>query len=161
MNFAGAILLTFGAYFVGVILAKNEGDKLKSLEALADFLEFTKQRITLLQTPLYRVFTDYENEFLEDMGFLPLLRSNRNGIKQSWVSATDLLVLDDHVKKELMILGRDLGELPLEEQEKRIAVCLQTVNAKKEAMEGELPKKQKSIRTVALLVGAMTAILLV
>jgi len=70
------------------------------------------------------------------------------------------LPLDKYAKAELCQLGRDMGILSLEEQEKRIDACREALSQQREEIKNGLQGKQKSIRTVSILSGLLTAILL-
>ena len=161
MTIIGALLLTTGVYLGGVLLAKSFAEELLAVNGILELLDFMGLRISTLRTPLYDLFCDCANPYLESLGFLPLIRANRNQLQKQWAEAVEILPVNDNAKKELLLLGKDLGVLPLEEQQKRLEICINGLKKQKEEIALALPKKQKSVRTTALLAGAIISILLI
>lgn len=160
MKWVGALILAVSSYFVGIKIARREGESLIALNSLIGLLEFTLRSMTLSLKPLYAIFSDYSQPYLEDVGFLPLLRGRKTDLPSVWQEACGLLPLSEEIMPELQYLGGELGALSLEEQEKRIKSCLSALKNERDSLRGTLPQKQKSIRTVSLLLGALCAIIL-
>lgn len=160
MSWVGALLLVTSAYFFGIGIARQEGNRLKALDSMIDLLEFMYRRMSGHRMPLYGLFASFQDKYLEAVGFLPLLRSCRNGLSDIWINALELLPLDDESERELVHFGSELGLLPLDEQLKRIEICLGAITSCREKLRISLPPKQKSIKTVSLLFGALGAIIL-
>ncbi len=161
MSFLGALLLTAGAYFGGILIARSFAEELYAINGVLELLNFMSQRIQSLKTPLYQLFCDCAEPYLESVGFLPMLRSSPAQTNALWQSAIELLPLNAGIKKELSVLGRDLGNLPLEEQQKRLELCINSLKTQKQIIADSLPKRQKGVRTTALLAGAVISILLI
>ncbi|MBR5277711.1 MAG: hypothetical protein IKU23_00435 [Clostridia bacterium] len=161
MSLLGALLLTAGAYFGGIIIARSFAEELYAIDGVLELLDYMQTRIESLKTPLYQLFCDCAQPYLESVGFLPMLRSSPAQINSLWQSATELLPLSQAVKKELLLLGESLGDLPLEEQQKRISLCINSLKSQQKNIASSLPKRQKGVRTTALLIGAVISILLI
>ncbi len=160
MNWIGAIALTLCSYTAGAMLAAGEKERLFTLEALVSFLCCMRRRIYGERIPLYRIFAEYENERLEKCGFLPLLRSQRAMLGSVWRQAVELLFIENGVKRELCLFGEALGSLPLDEQLKRLDGCIAMLEGARNSAAKTLPEKQKSTKTVCLIIGLITAIIL-
>ena len=159
MSLIGAILISVCSYFFGALLADSEKERLCTLDALELLFSDMQRKISSLRTPLYLIFAEFENERLESLGFLPLLRSQRS-LQPIWRDAVALLDADGDIKRELYIFGETLGKLPLDEQLSRIGYCKEIISLSRASLKKSLPEKQKSIKTVCLLIGLMTAIIL-
>ncbi len=160
MNWVGALILVFASYMLGVLLADSEKEKLKTLDSLISLFSYMRRRINGERMPLYRIFAEYEDEFLVKCGFLKILRRHRNRLDVLWRESVALLDAEEEIRRELYIFGEGLGSLPLEAQIKRIDVCLSVLTDVREKTASELPARQKSRKTVCLLIGLMTAIIL-
>lgn len=161
MKWIGALFLVLASYFCGTLLAGEEGKRLKALDSLIGMLKYMRRRMTAERTPLYRILSGYEDSFLEELGFLPVLRSARNGISELWLSAISRLPVDSEINSELLHFGENLGELSLDEQILRLDSCLEALQNSRSRLNSVLPGKQKSLKTVCLLAGMLTAILLI
>ena len=160
MKWTGALLLIFSSYFCGIFLARREGEKLKTVDSLISLLRYMRRRMEGERVPLYNVFAGFEDIYLESAGFLQNLRTCRSGLNSIWRDSLKTLPLSGEILKELDVFGASMGRLALEEQLKCIDVCISALEEEKRKILSQLPKKQKSIRTVALLLGALTAIIL-
>lgn len=160
MNWLGALLLVISAYFCGIKLAHDEGERLKALDSIIDLLEFMHRRMNAERTPLYLLFASFEDEYLESVGFLPVMRSCRSGLTPLWQEAVSKLPLDTESERELLHFGESLGALPLDTQSARLSSCLSALADSRAKLRDTLPAKQKSIKTVSLLFGALAAIIL-
>ena len=81
MTWLGAALSVCASYFCGVTLAKTESERLMAVDSLLKLLSHMKRRISSERLPLYKIFSDFEDDFLESKGFLHLLRSHRQGLE--------------------------------------------------------------------------------
>lgn len=160
MNWIGALLLVTASYFGGTLVAHREGDRLSALDSLISLLSYMHRRMSAERTPLYELFSDYGDAFLENAGFLPALRAHRNGLPAVWRDALKTLPLDREDRAELTRFGENLGMLTLEEQIKRLDACRELLGESRGKLRETLPAKQKSIRTVALMLGLTAAIIL-
>ena len=160
MKWFGAAIIIIVSYLCGNLLSSEENKKLVCLDSLIALLGFMLRRISSERTPLYEIFVSFSDAFLEERGFLPLMRSHRGETNRLWIEAIDLLPLERETQNELARFGTDLGRLNLDEQEKRIMACTDMLVYERDKLKSILPAKQKSIRAVCLLIGVMTAILL-
>lgn len=160
MRIASAAALALLSYLFGTMLADCENQKIKAIDSLVDLLSYMRRRIYGERMPLCRVFAEYRNEYLEGVGFLSVLRGQRSGFQRLWNSAIGLINADEEILRELYIFGDALGTLELEEQIKRIDICLEALRQARDEAAKAMPQKKKSIKTVCLLIGLLTAIIL-
>lgn len=160
MNWLGALLLVGASYICGIVLAKDEGESLKSIDSLLLLLSYMRRRMSIERVPLYAIFFDFNDSYLESKGFLKIIRSHRDGLPMLWRKAVVTLPSDDEVKRECIYFGDSLGTLSLDEQIARLDALSAFLSEKNNALRISLPNKQKSIKTVCLLLGLMTAIIL-
>ena len=160
MNWVGALLVIIASYLCGFALAKDEGNGLKTLDSLLSLLTYMRRRMNSERIPLFEIFSGFRDEYLEKCGYLDIIRSHRNGVSSLWNDAVSTLYVDEETKREYMRFGESLGNLPLDEQLARLDSFCEFITEKKNKLKSTLPDKQKSIKTVCLLLGLMTAIIL-
>lgn len=160
MNWLGAFLLVGATYFLGTRLSDTEREKIKTLDSLIAFLTYMRRKMVYERTPLYEIFSHFSEPYLEKCRFLPCLRSHCRDLGILWSKAADRLDVDSQMSGELKYFGESLGRLPLDEQIKRLDSCLEALKNERDTLQKQLPSKRKSIKTVCLLFGLMTAIIL-
>lgn len=160
MNWVGALLVVCASYICGIALAKDEGNALKTLDSLLTLLSYMRRRMSLERIALFDIFSEFHDEYLEKIGFLKILRSHRNGLPTLWSDAVLTLCVDEETKREYLRFGESLGSLPLDEQIVRLDSMTVFITEKRNQLRESLPDKQKSIKTVSLLLGLMAAIIL-
>ena len=160
MNWLGALLTVASSYICGVMLANGEKEKLTAIDSLIRLFDCMRRRISAERLPLYRIFAEFRDTFLERIGFLEVLRSSRHGLERLWENAVATLSTDSETADELLHFGESLGALPLDEQIKRIDAAHAFLNEKRAKISGTLQQKRKSIKSVCLLTGIAIAIIL-
>lgn len=160
MRWVGAIILIAASYTCGSVLANIQSDELKTVDSVIRFLTYMRRRMYSERAELFEVFQSFKDEHLENLGFLSALCSCRNDFSQNWGMALDLLSMDQESKNELVILGESLGKLNLNEQLKRLDVCINALESSKQKIEKAIPIKQKTTKTIWLLSGTLIAIIL-
>ncbi len=160
MKLLGAAIIISVCCYIGFSTAKSEADKAKTVDSVLNLLSYMKRRISAERTPVFDIFSSFSDEYLEKIGFLPILRSHRYISNDLWKEALSALALSEEVKNELMHFGAELGSLPLEEQLKRIKSCADFLDSERAFLREALPKKQKSIKAFWLLSGILAAIIL-
>lgn len=160
MNWIGAAMVVTASWLFGISLAKDEGAKLKALESLISLLSYMRRRMSGERIPLYEIFSEYEDGFLDSCGFTGIIRSHRNGITRLWSEAVMTLRLGDELEKEVVRFGNSLGEVSLDEQIRRLDALMLFLSEKHDGLSVTLPEKQKSIKTVCVLLGIMVSIIL-
>ncbi len=161
MNLIGALLIVSASFFVGMRLAHFEGESLKTVEALLDFLRFMRRRIAVERRPITSIFSEYEDEFLENSGFFEAFFCSRGMASERFGVALSVLKLEQDMRTELDRFASELGTLPLESQLSGLDGVISCLGDARDRLREILPAKQKSERTVCLLAGLMTAILLI
>ncbi len=160
MKWVGAILIISVCYSIGMILAKSESDKARAIDSLSSLLAYMKRRISAERMPTFDIFSSFSDGFLEERGFLTILRSHRYDAANLWIDASETIPVSGETKTELIRFGAELGSLPLGEQLKRIDSFKELLEAERASLRESLPKKQKSLKAFWLLSGLLTAIIL-
>ena len=158
MKWFGAFLIIAVSYFIGNVLSSEEKKKLICVDSLLSLFKYMKRRMSSERKPLFEIFCEFNEPYLETIGFMDEMRSNRNA-KIVWGSALERLSVDEETMRELKLVGNELGELPLFEQLSRLDNCVLFLEEKKKNLQKTLPPKQKSVKTVCLLSGALVAII--
>lgn len=158
MNWIGALLVVSASYYCGVLVAENEKKRLAEVELIISLLSYMRRRMSVERMSLYRIFESYRAQ--NESEFLKILTSNAGEASLLWKSAVPHLDIDADLKHELLIFGESLGKLPLDEQIKRLDSCTDVLIKGKDRLKSELPARQKSRKTICLLFGLMTAIIL-
>lgn len=160
LRYLGAAALVLSSWIVGVLLARAEKDTPRAIYALYNLASFLLRQIKNGRTPLRVLFDRYSDPYLERVGFLNVLRSGGD-IPALWREALELLPIDGTAKEESVAFGAELGLLPLEQQEKRLESYMLLLQTEREKAESGIANRQKSIRAVCLLLGALMAIILI
>lgn len=161
MNWIGALILVCTSYFCGRSLASQEGKEIEALDALMGFLKYLRRRIFSERIPLSELFSMYEDEFLEKTGFLPQLRASGRDVNLKWQKALSALALSRETEKELLRFGKELGSISLGEQIKRLDSVIGLLESQKEGLSASVKARQKTVKTVCILCGLLTAIILI
>lgn len=159
MKWFGALLIISVSYLVGNIVSAEEKKKLTCIDSLLSLFNHMKRRMSAERKPLFSIFCEFGDRYLENVNFLERVRSNKN-TKSVWGTAIALLDVDEETLRELENFGNELGELPLYEQLSRLDVLLCFLEEKKKTFQKTLPPKQKSVKTVCLLSGTLLAIIM-
>ena len=160
MNWIGAFLTVISSYACGVMIASCERERLEAIDSLIRLLSYMRRRISTERLPLYRIFVEFEDVFLERFGFLSALRSSRHRLEPLWQNAVKSLPTDKETFDELFRFGESLGALSLDEQLKRIDALGAFLAEKRATISASLQQKRKSIKCVCLLLGIAIAIIL-
>lgn len=160
MRVLGALLAVACFYIAGLMIAAEEGKKLTAAESLYSLCVYMSRRISAQREPLRALFDNASDEYLENIGFLPLLRSRSDTPGALWKKGIALLSLTPAAAGELAAYGETLGEIPLAEQERSNADIIAYLREYRDALAGEIPAKKKCIRTVALICGLLAVIIM-
>lgn len=156
-----AFVLVLCGYLAGAELAREQKSVALRLKGMRELTEHLLRRSRLTRAPLQAVFCGFSNKELEKAGFLPPLREAKKGIPRVFLEGLELLSLPPQAKEALTELGEELGALPLDEQQKRLELCLEVLIRQEKELESRLKTKTKSIRTSGALFGLLAAIVLV
>lgn len=159
MKWLGAFLIVAASYFLGNVFSVEEKKKLIAIDSMLSLLKYMHRRMSIERKPLFDIFGEYNDVYLEESGFLMIMQSDRNS-KTAWQSAISTLAIDEETRVELKYYGAELGELPLSEQLFRTETCISFLEDKKKTLQKILPPKQKSLKTVCLLSGLLLAIIM-
>lgn len=155
-------IIIVSSYLFGASVSQNEKKKLYSAVSVTRLLKELLRSIEYIRTPLDKFFDGYKDSFLEETGFLKIIRKrNARDFASAWEAASETLFMGEKPKKAFSSLGKDLGKLPLSEQTEKIGYCLSVFEEEAETLSKTLPGRVKSIKAVSTLAGTMLALLLV
>lgn len=160
MNWLGAAILVLASYICGNLLSAQMREQEKILSALISLLEYMRRRMLSERAPLHKIFSDFDSEPLARIGFIAPLCTRRSDISEIWSSEVKKLSISEEAKGELLLLGISLGRIGLDEQIKGLDTCISFLGSEQAKLRDALPPKQKSTKTVCLLFGLLTAIIL-
>lgn len=160
MKWLGALLFVCASYLFGKRLSKDEEERLLSVDSLIRLLTYMKRRINSERTPLFELFSSFRDGYFERIGVLEEINRNRDISEEKWERVLSLMSFDADIKTELLRFFTELGTLQLEDQLKRIDYIVSLLSERQCLIKKELPDKQKTIKTVCLLAGMLTTIIL-
>jgi stage III sporulation protein AB len=141
-------------------LGRDEEERITSVASLIELLGFMKRRISYERTPTHEIFSSFANEYLDKTGFLEVMSRRQNRSRAETERALSLIALDEDVASEITRFFDELGTVTLDEQLKKIDFTLSVLSEKREKLKNEVPTKKKTLKTVCLLFGALTTIIL-
>ena len=92
MNWLGALLTVISSYICGAMLANGESERLVAFDSMIRLLTYMRRRISTERLPLYRIFSEFEDGYLEEIGFLKGLRTSRRDLDLLWQNAPFFLL---------------------------------------------------------------------
>ena len=157
LKLAGAVLVFVAASLYGRGLCEKTKKKLALLEALEDFISYIGESIETLRLPLGRIFEDYHNAFLEEIGFMELLR--RDGL------AAAICSIEKDQPPEIFdymsSFSKTIGGGYAAEQTKLCVLTTQRLQKAWTDMGDQLPGRLKMYRLLPLLAAASVLILII
>lgn len=163
MKTVGVLLIFVCCTSGGFILSLREKDKLNECEAFLRLFMHIKNRIGFFLAPTKSIFEEYEDETLEENGFLPILRRERAGAYQSnWDAALDgcRFCGDSETKNIIREFGEAVGKSNRDMQIVSFDYGIKLLGEKAEQIRASLPKKTRLYRAMGFAIGAAAAILL-
>ncbi len=160
MKWLGAMLFVCGCYFFGLKLGRDEEERLTSVDSLIELLNLMKRRISYERTPIYEIFSSFSNKYLEETGFLEVMSRRQSRTRSDIERALSSFSLDEDIATEIIRFFTELGTVTLDEQLKKIDFTLSVLTERREKLKNEVPTKKKTLKTVCLLFGALTTIIL-
>lgn len=157
LKLAGAVLVFVAASLYGRGLCEKTKKKLALLEALEDFISYIGESIETLRLPLGRIFEDYHNAFLEEIGFMELLR--RDGLAVAICSIEKDLPPD--IFDYMSSFSKTIGGGYAAEQTKLCVLTGQRLQKAWTDMGDQLPGRLKMYRLLPLLAAASVLILII
>ncbi len=163
MKIAGVVLIFVCFTAGGFLFSEKEKEKLNECEAFLRLFLYVKNQIQYFLSPTRIIFEEFEDETLEENGFLPLLREEQNGVYQSnWQSAVDKCSFrgDAETKNIIREFGEAVGKSNREMQLASFDYQIKLLSAKTESVRAALPKNTRLCRAMGMALGAAAAIML-
>ncbi len=157
LKLAGAALVFTAAAFFGGNMCEKIKNKLALLEALGDLISYIGESIETFRLPLGRIFEDYQNTFLQEIGFLYILR--RDGLAAAICSVEkDLL---PEIFDQLCSFAGAIGGGYASEQAKLCAFTKERLCSASSDLRTQLPGRLKIYRMLPLLAAASVLLLII
>lgn len=153
----GALLFLMAAFLWGRERGKREAQTLYLAEGLYSLADYTQARINSFRTPLFRIFNDFSNGFLEECGFIKSLREE--GIVFAVGSIAD--ELPDEVREDVLSFAAGLGGGYCEEQVELCRYTKERLLCFIENAKNTLPARLRMYRLLPVLLASTLIILLI
>lgn len=162
MRLIGGLLIVSAFFWVGTGSAKEIRLGVRALESMLAFLRELSRRLNWSRTPLQALFAAYRDPFLEQIGFLPLLRgADPKQYARSWEAALACLPLTEEPLRPLKELGQGLGRVSLQSQKEQLLLCIAALEEQLTAQKAKAKDKQRSAVSLWTLSGLLIALLLI
>ncbi len=157
LKLAGASILFAAAFFYGGNMCEKTKKKLTLIEALGDLISYIGESIETFRLPLGRIFEDYQNGFLQEIGFLDILR--RDGFAAAICSVEK--DLPPEVFDQLCSFAGAIGGGYASEQAKLCAFTKERLCGACVDLRAQLPGRLKMYRLLPLLAAASVLLLII
>ena len=153
----GGVMIILSSFFVGRTLCSYERNRLLESEAFLNLIRHIKSEIFCYKTPLPKIISSYTDKSLSSCGFLSSFDISWNdALTSSW----DKLHIDGETKELLLAFGKELGGSYKDEQINSCDYYANKLSEKIEKIRVELPQKEKMYRSLAVVTGIFTVIIL-
>ncbi len=153
----GSLFVVLSFVYAGYLFSIYESLALKEGEAFLNLMRHIRSRISCYKTPLSEIIAAYSNRELEECGFLRSFDMSWNGA----LAAADKLHIDNTARKLLESFGEEIGGSYKDEQVICCDYYIEKLEAHLASLREELAKKQKLIRSFALILGILIVIILI
>lgn len=161
MRLMGGLLIVSAFSFCGISFAGEARAELRALEALLFLLRTLAQRLSWGKEPLRTLFSSVSEPYLEQIGFLPLLRgADGRNYPAAWEQALHLLPLPPEAMREAKSLGVSLGRVSLEAQLEQISLCIASLETYHGNARARARQNRRSTVALWVLAGLLVALLL-
>ena len=157
LKLAGAAIIFAAAFLYGGNMCEKTKKKLALTEALGDFISYIGESIETFRLPLGRIFEDYQNGFLQEIGFLDILR--RDGFAAAICSVDK--DLPPEMFDQLCTFAGAIGGGYASEQAKLCAFTKERLCGVCANLRTQLPGRLKMYRLLPLLAAASVLLLII
>lgn len=165
-KYALLVIVFISSSMAGVKFAANAKESLKINEGILSLILHIRRSVEYYTETLDKVYETFDNEALEEIGFLPsVLKLNNDGEVFPFCNALELykkrLSLDEDVYSALYSFGKTLGNCCSGEQIDSCTAVAEFLEEKCSCMRRDLPKKIKLRTTLGVSCGMMIVIVLI
>lgn len=167
MRWLGMLLLIAGSAAIGIQKSRELTVREHSLEELLQMLLLLKGELRCGRVALREACLDAAqrmngcgSRFLKGVGERLLWTDPQNAFLLSGRAELQGTGLSEEELAPLYALGRRLGYLDIQMQERQIELCAQELDCTLARIRADLPEKQKLYRSLGLLGGFLLAVLL-
>lgn len=152
----GALIVIIASVGVGYVMSDSLGTRLRSVEALARFVDHISVNIDMYKTPLCEIYDSFDDKYLASRGFTACLD---RGIYAAAESAG--LLRGDEEAELIKVFGEKIGGGGADDMVKLCSYTSSRLMSIADKLRKELPEKQKVYRTISVLAGISVVIMLV
>ena len=155
----GILMLPSLTLYLALKVSSYGFRRLEQIEGMLLFLRYCRAQIHCFRTPLGDIYRGFENEALEQAGFLPVLRESAS-LAVAIEKARPALYLDE---EQLSLLSACAGELGGSFCEEQVAACDYYIGEFEAACgreRQECPRSAKLRRSMVLAGGLMVILVL-
>ncbi|MCQ2436610.1 MAG: stage III sporulation protein AB [Clostridia bacterium] len=167
MKYIGAVMIFFTCTLIGTYAADRKKRALDECRAFLDMMIYVKNQIGYFSAPTKEIYRAYENNILEDIGFLPAIRScgNDEVYIDAFVSAFDSiepkLSVSPDIKRLIRTFGSEIGKSMQPQQMKTFDFCIDNMNEREKELKTQTQKDVKLCRVLGISAGAAAVILII
>jgi stage III sporulation protein AB len=158
LGFLGALLLLGSFGYVGYALVGVEHRRVRQTEGFLLLLRHIRNGIVCFSAPIEEIYAGFQNESLEECGFLPALR--QGGFAYALQACRHSLLLE---AEELHTLSAFAGEVGKSYSREQASICDYTMGELEQALRHrreEAPRRARAAASLALCAGLALLILL-
>ncbi len=158
MRVVGTLLASFSTALLGMLLALHREKTLKYIDALIYLVEHIKYSSKFFKSELSQIYREFENPFLEKIGFLDCLR--KEGLLFALEKYSSIYKLRFSEQNCLLNLAASLGKAALQnELEQCDTVCESLMKYRQERAE-KCPEEKKLFVSMGIIIGLLIAVVL-
>ncbi len=164
MKLAGLLLVCFCPVYMGLHFSSDAKKEVFELEGFIAMVREIHYAISFSLAKQGDIFKSFTHPALEKNGFLPLLRTLPVGsesiLTQGFRCAGAKLAIDTEARKILDDFAAGLGKVSLERQNAECELCIHRLEHIVSEKRARLPARQKLSRSLGLLIGGCTLLIL-
>ena len=159
MKIFGLCFVFAACALTGYLVSRSGLRSIEYLHSLISFVSFVRHRIEYFRSELPVIFSEYEDRYLEKIGFLKVLRES--GLAAALEYCGRDIVLGQSEYRILTGFANSLGKSDAESQIRSCRSVIEALEEKLRKMNEEYPKQKKISQTLGILSGALLVILLI
>ena len=156
LKLTGAALIIIASIGIGLAMSDSLRNRLRSVEALAGFVDYVSINIQLYRTPLEDIYKSFDDKYLAEKEFIQKLDS---GVYSA--ARNSGLLRGDEEDDIIRAFSEKIGRGSADDMVKLCSYTCVRLRNIEEKLRRELPDKQRVYRTISALAGASVVIMLI
>lgn len=151
----GSVIVIASSFCTGYFFSENMKNRLRAVKELHEFINYISVNIEMYNTPLSDVYETFKSDYLYKCGFIDKLHM---GI---YTAAKECgLLMGDEENEIIYSFDEKIGRGNTEDMVKLCSYSVSKLKNIADKIACELPEKRRVYRTISLLVGISTVIIL-